>query len=124
MRILGIETSCDETGIAVYDTEAGLLAHRLHSQIEIHAIYGGVVPELASRDHVRYVRPLVDQTLAAAGMTARDLDGIGYTTGPGLLGALLVGCLLCQNPSSGLGDSSAWDSSHGRSFTGTPHGNP
>jgi len=91
MRILGIETSCDETGIAVYDTDEGLLAHRLHSQIEIHAVYGGVVPELASRDHVRYVRPLVAETLADAGLTVRDLDGIGYTTGPGLLGALLVG---------------------------------
>ncbi|MDP5324256.1 MAG: tRNA (adenosine(37)-N6)-threonylcarbamoyltransferase complex transferase subunit TsaD [Litorivicinaceae bacterium] len=103
MRILGIETSCDETGIAVYDTEAGLLAHRLHSQIEIHAIYGGVVPELASRDHVRYVRPLVDQTLAAAGMTARDLDGIGYTTGPGLLGALLVGASFAKTLAAALG---------------------
>ena len=103
MRILGIETSCDETGIAVYDTEAGLLAHRLHSQIEIHAIYGGVVPELASRDHVRYVRPLVYQTLAAAGMTARDLDGIGYTTGPGLLGALLVGASFAKTLAAALG---------------------
>ena len=80
-----------------------MLAHRLHSQIEIHAIYGGVVPELASRDHVRYVRPLVDQTLAAAGMTARDLDGIGYTTGPGLLGALLVGASFAKTLAAALG---------------------
>lgn len=91
MRVLGIETSCDETGIAVYSSEEGLLAHRVHSQIDVHAIYGGVVPELASRDHVRYLRPLVDETIEASGMSLADLDAVAYTTGPGLVGALLVG---------------------------------
>lgn len=91
MRVLGIETSCDETGIAIYSSEDGLLAHRVHSQIDVHAIYGGVVPELASRDHVRYLRPLVDETIEASGMSLADLDAVAYTTGPGLLGALLVG---------------------------------
>ncbi len=96
MRVLGIETSCDETGVAVYDTEAGLLAHRVHSQIDVHAVYGGVVPELASRDHVRYLRPMVDETIAAAGLAPTDLDGVAYTTGPGLLGALLVGATFAK----------------------------
>ena len=93
MRVLGIETSCDETGVAVYDTApgAGLLAHAVYSQIALHAEYGGVVPELASRDHVRKLLPLVRQTLAEAGMVPADLDGVAYTAGPGLVGALLVG---------------------------------
>ena len=95
MRVLGIETSCDETGVAVYDTAlagpAGLRAHAVYSQIALHAEYGGVVPELASRDHVRKLLPLVRQTLAEAGMTTADLDGVAYTAGPGLVGALLVG---------------------------------
>ncbi len=91
MHDLGIETSCDETGVAVYDTAAGLLAHALHSQVAMHQAYGGVVPELASRDHVRRVVPLVKATLAEAGLTLADLDGIAYTQGPGLAGALLVG---------------------------------
>lgn len=91
MRVLGIETSCDETGVAVYDSEAGLLAHALHSQIELHNEYGGVVPELASRDHVRKCVPMVDEILNSAGCTRHDIDGIAYTAGPGLLGALLVG---------------------------------
>src|SRR4051812_13045213 len=91
MRVLGIETSCDETGVAVYDTQHGLLAHALHSQIALHAEYGGVVPELASRDHVRRIVPLVRATLAEAGVALRDLDAIAYTQGPGLAGALLVG---------------------------------
>ncbi len=91
MRVLGLETSCDETGVAVYDTERGLLAHALHSQIALHADYGGVVPELASRDHVRKLLPLVDQVLAEAGLQVKDLDGVAYTAGPGLVGALLVG---------------------------------
>jgi len=76
MRVLGIETSCDETGVAVYDTAAGLLAHALYSQIALHADYGGVVPELASRDHVRKLLPLVRETLAEAGLGIEDLDGI------------------------------------------------
>lgn len=91
MRVLGIETSCDETGVAVYDTTAGLRAHALYSQVALHAEYGGVVPELASRDHVRKLLPLIRQTLAEAGLTVDDLDGVAYTAGPGLIGALLVG---------------------------------
>ncbi|WP_290890208.1 tRNA (adenosine(37)-N6)-threonylcarbamoyltransferase complex transferase subunit TsaD [Arenimonas sp.] len=91
MRVLGIETSCDETGVAVYDTDRGLLAHALYSQIDLHAEYGGVVPELASRDHVRKLLPLVRQTLAEAGLGVADLDGVAYTAGPGLVGALMVG---------------------------------
>src|SRR5438876_11173 len=91
MRVLGFETSCDETGVAVYDTERGLVAHALHSQVAMHAAYGGVVPELASRDHVQRVVPLTERTLAEAGLTLADLDGIAYTQGPGLAGALLVG---------------------------------
>jgi len=91
MRVLGIETSCDETGVAVYDTQRGLLAQALHSQVEMHRAYGGVVPELASRDHVRRVVPLTERTLAEAGLRVADLDGIAFTRGPGLAGALLVG---------------------------------
>ena len=91
MRVLGIETSCDETGVAVYDTDRGLLAHALYSQVGLHAEYGGVVPELASRDHVRKLLPLVRQTLAEAGLGVGDIDGVAYTAGPGLVGALLVG---------------------------------
>ncbi|KPV41012.1 UGMP family protein [Thiohalorhabdus denitrificans] len=91
MRVLGIETSCDETGVALWDSEAGLLAHRLHSQTEVHAAYGGVVPELASRDHIRRTIPLVEQTLADAGVDLDGVDGVTATAGPGLLGALLVG---------------------------------
>ena len=91
MKVLGIETSCDETGVAVYDTTSGLLAHALYSQIALHAQYGGVVPELASRDHVRKLLPLVRQTLAEAGLSVDELDGVAYTAGPGLVGALLVG---------------------------------
>lgn len=91
MRVLGIETSCDETGVAIYDSEAGLLAEALHSQIAIHNEYGGVVPELASRDHVRKLLPMIDAVLAKAGCSKADIGGIAYTAGPGLLGALLVG---------------------------------
>jgi N6-L-threonylcarbamoyladenine synthase len=91
MRILGIETSCDETGIAIYDDEQGILANQLYSQIKLHADYGGVVPELASRDHVRKTIPLIQAALKEANLTAKDLDGVAYTAGPGLVGALLVG---------------------------------
>jgi len=94
MRVLGIETSCDETGIAVYDTEQGLLAHALHSQIALHADYGGVVPELASRDHIRKCLPLITQVLTDAGIEHSSINGIAYTAGPGLIGALLVGATL------------------------------
>ena len=91
MRALGIETSCDETGVAVCDSDGGLLAHALHSQVDVHVEYGGVVPELASRDHIRKVLPLVREVLRQAGLELADLDGIAYTAGPGLIGALLVG---------------------------------
>ena len=91
MKVLGIETSCDETGIAIYDDQHGLLAEALHSQIALHADYGGVVPELASRDHVRRIIPLIDQVMQQANCQAKDIDGIAYTAGPGLMGALMVG---------------------------------
>lgn len=91
MRVLGIETSCDETGIAIYDTKLGLLSHQLYSQIKLHADYGGVVPELASRDHVRKTLPLIRAALKEAHCSASDIDGVAYTAGPGLAGALLVG---------------------------------
>lgn len=91
MRVLGIETSCDETGIAIYDTDQGLLAHQLYSQVKLHADYGGVVPELASRDHVRKTLPLIQAALKQAQLTSQDIDGVAYTAGPGLVGALLVG---------------------------------
>jgi N6-L-threonylcarbamoyladenine synthase len=91
LRVLGIETSCDETGVAVFDERLGLLAHALYSQVGLHARFGGVVPELASRDHVRKLLPLIKQTLADAGTVPAELDGIAYTAGPGLIGALLVG---------------------------------
>ena len=94
MRVLGIETSCDETGIAIYDSEAGLLANQLYSQVKLHADYGGVVPELASRDHVRKTIPLIQEALKEAGLTAKDIDGVAYTAGPGLVGALLVGATI------------------------------
>ena len=104
MLVLGIETSCDETGVAVYDTARpgadGLRAHAVYSQVALHAEYGGVVPELASRDHVRKLLPLVRQTLAEAGLAVGDLDGVAYTAGPGLVGALLVG--------AGVARSLAW----------------
>lgn len=91
MKVLGIESSCDETGIAIYDSEQGLLADVLYSQVDIHRQYGGVVPELASRDHIRKTLPLIKEAMAAAQCKASDLDGLAYTAGPGLAGALLVG---------------------------------
>lgn len=91
MKVLGIETSCDETGIAVYDDQSGLLANQLYSQINLHADYGGVVPELASRDHIRKTVPLIQAALKQANITAEDIDGVAYTAGPGLIGALMVG---------------------------------
>ena len=104
MKVLGIESSCDETGVAIYDTAvggaAGLRAHALYSQIALHAEYGGVVPELASRDHVRKLLPLIRQTLSEAGLGVDELDGVAYTAGPGLVGALLVG--------AGVARSLAW----------------
>ncbi|OUR65648.1 tRNA (adenosine(37)-N6)-threonylcarbamoyltransferase complex transferase subunit TsaD [Methylophaga sp. 42_25_T18] len=100
MRVLGIESSCDETGIALYDTEKGLVAHALFSQVAMHAEYGGVVPELASRDHIRKTLPLIDQVLTQAQLQRTDIDAVAYTAGPGLVGALLVG--------TAIGRSLAW----------------
>lgn len=94
MRILGLETSCDDTGVAVYDSRQGLLAHRLYSQTALHRQYGGVVPELASRDHIRKALPLIHTVLDEAGVRPGELDGVAYTAGPGLAGALLVGASL------------------------------
>jgi len=96
MLVLGIETSCDETGIALYGTEIGLLAHALHSQVKMHAEYGGVVPELASRDHIRRVLPLTEKVLQDAGLALHDINAIAYTQGPGLAGALLVGTSVAE----------------------------
>ncbi len=97
MYILGIETSCDETAVAIYATEGGLLAHTLYSQIDLHAQYGGVVPELASRDHGRRLLPLVRQVLSEAQLSLQQLTGIAYTQGPGLIGALLVGAAFARS---------------------------
>src|SRR5690554_2851546 len=103
MLILGIETSCDKTGVALYDTEKGLLNHALFSQIDMHANYGGVVPELASRDHVRKLLPLCDQMLTKAKLTREDINGIAYTAGPGLIGALMVGNSIAHTLGFALG---------------------
>jgi N6-L-threonylcarbamoyladenine synthase len=96
MLVLGIESSCDETGVALYDSAAGLLSHALHSQVAMHAEYGGVVPELASRDHIRRVVPLLREALAQAGKSLDAVDAVAYTRGPGLSGALLVGCAFAE----------------------------
>ena len=103
MKILGIETSCDESAAAIYDGAAGLLSHRLYSQIELHAAYGGVVPELASRDHVRKLLPLIEGALGDAGLKGEELDGIAYTAGPGLVGALMVGAAVARSLAFALG---------------------
>jgi N6-L-threonylcarbamoyladenine synthase len=103
MRVLGIETSCDETGVAVYDTDRGLLGDALYSQVALHARYGGVVPELASRDHVRKTLPLVRELLAQVHLRPVDLDGVAYTAGPGLIGALLVGACIGRSLAWSLG---------------------
>jgi len=96
MKILGIETSCDETGIAIYDSEQGIVAHKLHTQIDMHVEYGGVVPELASRDHIRKTIPLIDELLTENNLKPKDIDAIAYTKGPGLVGALLVGATIAR----------------------------
>ena len=96
MLVLGIESSCDETGLALYDSERGLLAHALHSQIAMHREYGGVVPELASRDHIRRALPLLEEVLAKSGAAKSDIDAIAFTQGPGLAGALLVGASIAN----------------------------
>jgi len=103
MIVLGIETSCDETGVALYDSEAGLLSHALFSQVDIHAEYGGVVPEIASRDHVRKLLPLINQCLRQASLTREAIDAVAYTAGPGLIGALLVGTATGRSIAMALG---------------------
>ncbi|MGJ7456413.1 tRNA (adenosine(37)-N6)-threonylcarbamoyltransferase complex transferase subunit TsaD [Halomonas sp. MA07-2] len=103
MRVLGIETSCDETGVALFDTERGLVADALYSQIAMHAEYGGVVPELASRDHTRRLLPLIQQVLDEAGLSRAALDAIAYTAGPGLVGALMVGAATAHGMARALG---------------------
>jgi N6-L-threonylcarbamoyladenine synthase len=103
MLVLGLESSCDETGLALYDTQRGLLAHALHSQIAMHREYGGVVPELASRDHIRRALPLLEQVLEQAGATLAQVDAIAFTQGPGLAGALLVGASVANGLALALG---------------------
>lgn len=97
MLILGIETSCDETGVAIYDSEKGLLGHKLYSQIKLHAKYGGVVPELASRDHINYIIPLIHDLLKDCKINIQNIEAIAYTSGPGLSGALLVGSSVAES---------------------------
>ena len=118
MRVLGIESSCDETAVAVYDGAQGLLAHALHSQVALHAPHGGVVPELASRDHVRKLLPLVREVLNEAGAAPESIDGLAYTAGPGLVGALLVGATFAQSSGAGLESTLRWRASHGGPFAG------
>ncbi len=101
--VLGIESSCDETGVAIYETGVGLLGHTLYSQAEMHAQYGGVVPELASRDHIRRVIPLIDQLLDRVGLSSQQIDGVAYTAGPGLMGALMVGACVGRSLAYGWG---------------------
>ncbi len=103
MLVLGIETSCDETGVALYDSARGLLAHEVHTQAALHAEYGGVVPELASRDHIRRTLPLVRRVLERAGARLEQVDAVAYTEGPGLAGALLVGASVAAGLAYGLG---------------------
>jgi N6-L-threonylcarbamoyladenine synthase len=103
LLVLGIETSCDETGIALYDSEQGLIAEALYSQIALHAEYGGVVPELASRDHIRKTLPLIEEVLSNAGKQRADIDAVAYTNGPGLIGALMVGAMIGRSLAFALG---------------------
>ena len=103
MLILGIETSCDETGVAIYDSEKGLLGHKLYSQIKLHAKYGGVVPELASRDHINYIIPLIHGLLKDCKINIQNIEAIAYTSGPGLSGALLVGSSVAESLACALG---------------------
>ncbi|OGT88399.1 MAG: tRNA (adenosine(37)-N6)-threonylcarbamoyltransferase complex transferase subunit TsaD [Gammaproteobacteria bacterium RIFOXYA12_FULL_61_12] len=103
MNVLGIETSCDETGVALYGSVQGLLAHQVHSQIEVHAGFGGVVPELASRDHISKTLPLTEAVLKEAGLNRRELDGVAYTAGPGLAGALMAGAAIARSLAWSLG---------------------
>ena len=119
MRILGIESSCDETGVAVFDDEKGLVGHVLHTQIAMHAEYGGVVPELASRDHIKRVVPLVREVLAQSETSMHDLCAVAYTAGPGLIGALLVGATDARALAYALNIPGSSGASYGRSFACT-----
>ena len=119
MIVLGIESSCDETGVAIYDAALGLRAHAVHSQVDLHARYGGVVPELASRDHIQRVVPLVREVMANAGVQSTDLSAVAYTRGPGLVGALLVGGGFRFVASVRLELTCHSGPSYGRSFAGT-----
>ncbi len=103
MIVLGIESSCDETGVALYDSDRGLLAHEIHSQIDLHALYGGVVPELASRDHIRRLVPLTQQIMHNAGLELEQINGVAFTAGPGLAGALMAGSLMARALAFSLG---------------------
>ncbi|HSG63984.1 MAG TPA: tRNA (adenosine(37)-N6)-threonylcarbamoyltransferase complex transferase subunit TsaD, partial [Gammaproteobacteria bacterium] len=103
MKVLGIETSCDETGVAVYDADRGVLAEALYSQVEVHRRFGGVVPELASRDHAARLAPMIRELLAEAGLGVGDLDAVAYTAGPGLIGALMVGGTVAASMGFALG---------------------
>jgi len=103
MLVLGIESSCDETAVALYDSANGLLAHQIHSQIDLHAAYGGVVPELASRDHIKRLLPLLASLLAKSTVRREDIDAVAYTNGPGLAGALLTGAMAARSLAWGLG---------------------
>ena len=122
MLVLGIETSCDETGVAVYDSDRGLLAHTLYSQVKLHAEYGGVVPELASRDHVRKILPLLTKVLADAKVTKQQLDGIAYTAGPRLIGRPDGGCVGCHGLSVRPKYPRDWCAPYGRPFIGADAG--
>jgi N6-L-threonylcarbamoyladenine synthase len=97
MITLGIESSCDETAVAIYDSKKGLLGHKIHTQVDLHAEFGGVVPELASRDHIRYTLPLIKSVLKQAKINLSDLEGIAYTKGPGLVGTLFVGATIARS---------------------------
>lgn len=103
MIVIGIESSCDETGVAIYDTDRGLLAHEIHSQIDLHALYGGVVPELASRDHIRRLVPLTREILHKAGLERSAINGVAFTSGPGLAGALMTGALMARSLAFAIG---------------------
>ncbi|MEM7692729.1 MAG: tRNA (adenosine(37)-N6)-threonylcarbamoyltransferase complex transferase subunit TsaD, partial [Pseudomonadota bacterium] len=103
MIVLGLETSCDETGVALFDTETGLLAHALFSQVAVHREYGGVVPELASRDHIRKTLPLINEVLGEAALPADAINAVAYTAGPGLIGSLMVGAMTARSLAVGWG---------------------
>ena len=122
MNILGIETSCDETGLAIFNPEKGIIADIVHSQVDIHQAYGGVVPELASRDHIRRIVPLLDQLFEKAGIKHEEINGVAYTSGPGLIGALLVGAAVGRSLAYGWDVPSVGIQSYGSASIGTDVG--